>query len=158
MQLNYHNCLIKQFALLSPAKKEQARMSLPNYSQSLADSVLKNYKFVKRHLLKDSDPELQVTDEEIAIQAQYICEKYMQKKFENKVFYRDIFRTPTNNDICSRATYRTMVKFGRLLENSYPHLYNDVVEKLHFHIKYEIVVCGLFTCVCDNIIAQSYTT
>ncbi|EDO38185.1 predicted protein, partial [Nematostella vectensis] len=43
------------------------------------------------------------------------------------------------------------------MENAYPALYQNISEQLNFRINLEIVVCGMFTCVCDNILASGIT-
>ncbi|KAK3732831.1 hypothetical protein QZH41_002828, partial [Actinostola sp. cb2023] len=63
----------------------------------------------------------------------------------------------TNDGICSEDVVKTMNKFGRILEKGYPNLYTDVVRQLNFRINFEIVICGLFTSVSDNILMGGIT-
>lgn len=135
-------------------------MFLTEYGKSVAfftQKLLINlYLFWQRKLYGKDFKYVENTDDEIALQAQYICEKYMEQKFSN-TSEEEVFKTRYDKNICSTEVIKTMTRYGRILEKSYPALYNDVVHQMNFRINYEIVICGLFTCVCDNILSEGIT-
>ena len=134
-------------------------MSLKKYAQFVyhfARSVFVNLCILCRGIIKVNANRVEFTDDEIAIQARYICQKYIEQKFAEDV-YKSVFETPANDGICSEDVVKTMNKFGRILEKGYPNLYTDVVRQLNFRINFEIVICGLFTSVSDNILMGGIT-
>jgi len=137
-------------------------MFLAEYGKTIiffTQKLLINFYFFWLHKLYGKDfKQIEYTDNDISIQAQYICKKYMEQKFSNSSpNYKELFKTRLDENICSTEVIKTMNKYGRILEKSYPALYTDVVQKMNFRINYEIVICGLFTCVCDNILAEGKT-
>lgn len=136
-------------------------MFLTKYGQGLfffTRKLLVTLCFFCRRKLSGKDPKhVEYTDDNIALQAQYICDKYMEQKFSYKERYQEIFKTRLDSRICPIEVVKTMNKYGRILEKSYPTLYTDVVQQMNFRINYEIVICGLFTCVCDNILVEGTT-
>jgi hypothetical protein len=112
---------------------------------------------------KSKDTYKVVSNDEIALQAEYICEKYIECRFtrngkNTKLQVNPHFTTEAiNKDICSEEVVKTMQKLGGILENNYPQLYTNVAKQLNFAVNFDLVVCGVFTCVCDNILASGIT-
>ncbi|XP_031552942.1 bcl-2-related ovarian killer protein-like [Actinia tenebrosa] len=103
-----------------------------------------------------------ISDDKIALQAEYICEKYIQNKFSQKAKTTKVMlqgnpRLKASEEICSEDVVTTMQKYGGILENCFPTLYCNVTQQLNFGINIDLVVCGVFTCVCDNILASGIT-
>lgn len=114
-------------------------------------------------LLRKTKESQCISDDKISLQAEYICEKYIQYKFSQDgkttrlLLLQGNPRLRAAEEICSEEVVTTMQKYGGILEDGYPALYSNVTQQLNFRINIDLVVCGVFTCVCDNILASGIT-
>ena len=95
---------------------------------------------------------------EISQQAAFLCQKYIEARFtrSNLCYFnpKSRNRTGTPSVVCSEDVVQTLCEMGALLENSYPMLYDNVLEQLNFRINLGILVCHMFNRVSEQIIAS----
>lgn len=127
------------------------------YVVRLITAIYNNMNF----LLRKAKESQMISDDQIALQAEYICEKYIQYKLckngKNKRLLQGNPRLKSSEEICLEDVVSTMKKYGGILEDGFPTLYSNVSQQLNFRINIDLVVCGVFTCVCDNILVSGIT-
>lgn len=100
-------------------------------------------------------------DVKISEQAAFLCQKYIESRFTRSdlCVYRP--KKGTKDDrpavTCSEDVVNTLCEIGALLEDTYPKLYNNVLQQLNFRINLGILACHMFNRVSERIIASGIT-
>ena len=100
-------------------------------------------------------------DVEISEQATFLCQKYIESRFTRSDLCVYKPKKGTKDDrpavTCSEDVVNTLCEIGALLEDTYPRLYNNVLQQLNFRINLGILVCHMFNRVSEQIIASGIT-